>query len=175
MNCILSFTQNRQLPAWARPFRQNLRYNRNSAQLIWIDSENPRGLPFALFHDKRDAVKTLYFDPREPSTIQPITEKLYRIWANINRRNVTRILRSLETYQLNFGRRRPPDLKNRFFMRNPGMIVMDMFFPSTKTFGSVEGWAKTNVLVCADAWSRYVGVYAIDTKRKADVLKAVTL
>ena len=69
MNCILSFTQNRQLPAWARSFRQNLRYNRNSAQLIWIDSENPRGLPFALFHDKRDAVKTLYFDP----------EKLYRI------------------------------------------------------------------------------------------------
>ena len=153
MNCILSFTQNRQLPAWARPFRQNLRYNRNSAQLIWIDSENPRGLPFALFHDKRDAVKTLYFDPREPSTIQPITEKLYRIWANINRRNVTRILRSLETYQLNFGRRRPPDLKNRFFMRNPGMIVMDMFFPSPKL-----GWAKTNVLVCADAWSRYTSL-----------------
>ena len=118
MNCILSFTQNRQLPAWARPFRQNLRYNRNIAKLIWIDSENPGGLPFALFHDKRDAVKKLYFDPREPSTIQPITEKLYKIWANINRRNVTRILRSLETYQLNFGRRRPPDLKNRFFMRN---------------------------------------------------------
>ena len=60
-------------------------------------------------------------------------------------------------------------MKNRFFMRNPGMIVMDMFFPSRKL-----GWAKTNVLVCADAWSRYTGVYAIDTKRKADVLKAMT-
>ena len=44
-----------------------------------------------------------------------------------------------------------------------------MFFPSTNL-----GWAKTNVLVCADAWSRYCGVYAIDTKRKADVLKAMT-
>mgnify|MGYP000253482221 CR=1 FL=1 len=54
MNCILSFTQNRPLPAWARPFRQNLRYNRNIAKLSWIDSENPGGLPFALFHDKRD-------------------------------------------------------------------------------------------------------------------------
>ena len=136
---------------------------------MWFDTENPRGLPFALFEDKRDAVKKLYFDPREPSTIQPITEKLYQLWANISRRNVTRILKSLETYQLNYGRRRPPDLKNRFFMRNPGMIVMDMFFPSKKL-----GWAKTNVLVCADSWSRYTGVYAIDTKRKADVLKAMT-
>ena len=49
------------------------------------------------------------------------------------------------------------------------MIVMDMFFPSTHL-----GWEKTNVLCCADAWSRYTGVYVIDTKRKADVLKAMT-
>jgi hypothetical protein len=168
-NCILSFVRNTPLPAWARPFRQNLRYDRSTARLMWYDTENTAGLPFALFYDKRDAVKKLYFDPREPSTIQPITEKLYKKWANINRKNVTLILKSLETYQLNFGRRRPPDLKNRFFMRNPGMIVMDMFFPSKHL-----GWAKTNVLVCADAWSRYCGVYAIDTKRKADVLKAMT-
>ena len=171
--CILSFVNNKPLPAWAVPFRQNLRFNKNIGRLIWIDTEHPMGIPFALFQDKRDAVKKLYFDPREPSTIQPITEKLYEIWANINRRNVTYILKSLETYQLNFGRRRPPDLKNRFFMRNPGMIVMDMFFPSTKDIGSISGWAKTNVLCCADSWSRYCGVYAIDTKRMADVMKAM--
>ena len=45
---------------------------------------------------------------------------------------------------------------------------MDMFFPS-----ATLGWAKTNVLCCMDTWSRYCGVYAIDTKRQADVLKAM--
>ena len=65
-------------------------------------------------------------------------------------------------------------MKNRFFMRNPGMIVMDMFFSEHENIRFRRGWAKTNVLVCADAWSRYVGVYAIDTKRKADVLKAMS-
>ena len=165
---IMSFLNNSPLPAWAVPFAKHLRYNRDKGRLIWVE-DGTRPLPLGFSFDKRQAVKRLYFDPREPSTIKPIASKLYRLWANISKANVTRILRTLETYQLNFGRRRPPDLKNRFFMRNPGMIVMDMFFPSTNL-----GWEKTNVLACADAWSRYCGVYVIDTKRKADVLKAMT-
>ena len=165
---IMSFLNDQPLPPWAVPFAKNLRYDRNKGRLLWVE-DGTRPLPLAFSFDKRAAVKRLYFDPREPSTIKPIAAKLYRRWANISKANITRILKSLETYQLNFGRRRPPDLKNRFFMRNPGMIVMDMFFPSTNL-----GWEKTNVLCCADAWSRYTGVYVIDTKRKADVLKAMT-
>ena len=60
-------------------------------------------------------------------------------------------------------------MKNRLFMYKPGMLAMDMFFPS-----ATLGWAKTNVLCCMDTWSRYCGVYAIDTKRQADVLKGMT-
>ena len=127
---IMSFLNNQPLPPWAIPFAKNLRYDRNKGRLIWVE-DGSRPLPLGFSFDKRQAVKRLYFDPREPSTIKPIASKLYRRWANISKANITRILKSLETYQLNFGRRRPPDLKNRFFMRNPGMIVMDMFFPST--------------------------------------------
>ena len=157
---------NRQpLPAWARPFRHQLRII--NGRLTWV--ENNIGLPFAFKHDKRRAVKKLYFDPREPATILPIASKLYKRWANINRRNVTVILQSLETYQINKGRRRPPDIKNRMFLKNPGMLAMDMFFPSVNL-----GWEKTNVLCCMDTWSRYCGVYVLDTKRYADVYKGMT-
>ena len=114
----MSFLNNDPLPAWAVPFANYLRYNRDKGRLIWVE-DGARPLPLGFSFDKRQAVKRLYFDPREPSTIKPIASKLYRRWANISKANVTRILRTLETYQLNFGRRRPPDLKNRFFMRNP--------------------------------------------------------
>ncbi len=49
------------------------------------------------------------------------------------------------------------------------MIAMDMFFPSVGL-----GWEKTNVLVCMDTWSRYCGVYVLDTKRYADAFKAMS-
>ena len=164
---ILAITRGNPLPAWARPFRD--RISVNQGVLYWTTTGNAAvRLPFLMKDEKRHAVKRLYFDPREPSTIMPITLQLYSEFANVSKSNVTRILKSLETYQLNFGRRRPPDLKNRFFMYNPGMLAMDMFFPSKH-----HGWEKTNVLCCMDTWSRYCGVYAIDTKRMADVLKAM--
>ena len=163
---ILAISRRIPLPAWAQFFKTNLLLK--NGILYWTEPDR-KIIPFALKDTKRDAVKNLYFDPREPSTIIPITLHLYKKYANISRRNVTRVLKSLKTYQLNFGRRRPPDLKNRLFMYKPGMLAMDMFFPS-----STLGWAKTNVLCCMDTWSRYCGVYAIDTKRQADVLKGMT-
>ena len=162
---ITSIAYNTPLPAWTHPFRNFLSVN--GGKLIW--TEFGKALPFALKNEKRSAVKRLYFDPREPSTIRPIAEKLYGVWANINRKTVRQILQSLETYQLNFGRRRPPDIKNRLFMKKPGMLAMDMFFPSAGL-----GWEKTNVLCCMDTWSRYCGVYVLDTKRYADVFKGMT-
>ena len=126
------------LPPWAKPFKDQL--SLSDGRLQWTEAGSR--LPFALKEEKRAIVKRLYFDPREPSTIVPITLRLYDEWANINKRNVTNVLRSLETWQLNRGRRRPPDLKNRMLLKNPGMIAMDMFFPSAGL-----GWEKTNVLV----------------------------
>ena len=155
-------------PKWAQPFRRYLVVR--SGRLHW--RENDRGgvleLPFATTAEKRKSVKHCYFDPREPSTIEAITGKLRAEWANISKRNVTSVLRSLVTYQRNFGRRRPPDIKNRMFLNNPGMIAMDMFFPSVN-----DGWERYSCLTCMDSWSRFVGIYAIATKKYADVLWAM--
>ena len=156
------------LPPWARSYANFLKVEKG--RLHWVEPD--RGgilkLPFGTTEELRSAVKNLYFDPREPSTIEAITDRLRWEWANLTKRVVTRVLRSLETYQLNFGRRRPPDIKNRMFLYAPGMIAMDMFFPSAK-----DGWEKYNCLCCMDTWSRYVGLYAINTKRKADVIVAM--
>ncbi len=154
------------LPAWARTFTKFLGVER--ARLTWTEVATGT-LRFAFQDEKRHSVKKLYFDPREPATIRPIAEKLYHDWANVSRTNVRHILQSLETYQLNFGRKRPPDIKNRMFLKGPGMIAMDMFFPSKNL-----GWEKTNMLCCMDTWSRYCGVFSLDTKRYADVYKAMT-
>ena len=154
-----------ELPPWAIYFYDNLTVKNNV--LHWRE-EGARDLPFAGAQKKRDLVKNMYFDPRQPATIAPITFKLRESHANVTKQDVTRILRSFETYQLNFARRRPPDIKNRMFLYNPGMIAMDMFFPSRK-----DGWEKYNCLCCLDSWSRYVGLYAIETKKYKDVLVAM--
>ena len=152
----LAIRQGSPLPAWATPFRFQLGIK--GGRLTWF--ENNDTLPFALKDEKRAAVKKLYFDPRQPATIRPIASVLYKKWANINRKNVRNILQSLETYQLN--------IKNRMFLKGPGMIAMDMFFPSANL-----GWEKTNVLCCMDTWSRYCGVYVMDTKEYANVLEGM--
>ena len=168
MMAVYAIKNNGALPAWARRYRNYLKVE--DGRLYWVEQD--RGgilrLPFGTKEELRSEVKNLYYDPRQPATIEPITEKLRWKWANITKKVVTRVLRSLETYQLNFGRRRPPDIKNRMFLYAPGMMAMDMFFPSTK-----DGWEKYNCLCCMDTWSRYVGLYAINTKRKADVIVAM--
>ena len=127
-------------------------------------------LPLATDEVKRKRVKDLYFNPAEPSTIQPITDLLYKKFANISKINVRRILRSLETYQINFGRRWPPKVLSRMSMKSPGIILTDMFFPSRK-----HGWRKFGGCVTMmDAWSRYVGCYAVERKTKALVKQAMT-
>ena len=80
------------LPKWAEPFEKHLQFDDN-----WVYFQE---LPLAFDEDKRDAVKKLYFDPKMPSTIAPITDVLRKEWANISRGNVTKILRSFEVYQL---------------------------------------------------------------------------
>ena len=165
MEALIAFERGWQLPKWAHAFQDNLKAK--DGRLVWF--ENDRGgileRVFATKDEKRKLVKENYFDPRMPSTIEPITAKLREEWANITKRDVTSVLRSLETYQRNFGRRKPPDIKNRMFLYNPGMIAMDMFFPTVK-----NGWRKFNCLTCMDSWSRYCGLYAITSKKYEDVV-----
>ena len=100
------------------------------------------GLPMASKERKRDAVKRMYFDPKGFSTIEPICDALREKFANISQKNVRNILRSLETYQRNFGRRRPPKITGRMSLKNPGIIAMDVFFRRRQ---SRAGQASTRV------------------------------
>ena len=152
------------LPAWAQPFSNELRLVKG--KLMFGE------LRMATMEQKREAVKRQYFDPKGPSTIDPITDALRGKWANISKTNVTRILRSLETYQRNFRRRRPPKIMGRMGLKNPGVIAMDMFFP-TKHIAGWEG--KWSCLTCMDCWSRYTHVYACVDKKFATVEKAMTM
>ena len=152
------------LPAWAEPFRQHLSVVKG---VLMFDD-----LPMATTEQKREAVKRQYFDPKAPSTIQPITDTLRETYANVSKRDVQRLLRSLETYQRNFGRRRPPKIMGRMSLKNPGIIAMDMFFPTRK----IAGWeGKWNCLTCMDCWSRYTHVYALVNKKFATVEKAMVM
>ena len=153
---IYSLARKQALPEWALQFQQNL-YQKEGV-LYFRDGRID--LPMAWKQEKRDAVKRLYFDPKEPSTIQPVTDDLRGKFANISKRNVTHILRSLETYQLNFGRRLPPKIASRTLLKQPGIIAMDMFFPS-KLLG---WWGKFRCLTCMDTWSRFCRVYALEKK-----------
>lgn len=56
-------------------------------------TENGRTLPFALRDEKRLAVKKLFFNPKEPSTIQPITDSLRIRYCNVSRKNVRELFK----------------------------------------------------------------------------------
>ena len=150
---VLALKNNWELPKWAEKFKDNL--------LLKGDRILFDGKLMATPDEKRVAVKRLYFDPKGPSTILPITDSLRENWANVTKRDVTLVLRSLETYQRNFGRRQPPKVLGKMNLANPGVIAMDMFFPS-----KMLGWRKINVLACIDCWSRFCWCYALERKDK---------
>ena len=94
------------------------------------------GSPCPLPSDqKRSLVKRLYFNPKKASTIQPITDDLRKQFCNITKRDVTRILKTFETYQRNFMRHRPPKVLGRMVLTQPGILACDMFFPENELFG----------------------------------------
>ena len=150
-----------EMPQWTNKVLPALTFD---AKNLYLD-----GLPWASDKVKRSVIKDLYFNPKEASTIQPITDKLRDQFANISRGNVRHILRTLETYQRNYRRRRPPKVLSRMSMTKPGVILTDMFFPSVH-----HGWRKFGGCVTMmDAWSRYVGCYAVERKTKSLVKKAM--
>jgi len=140
------------------PWTLNVKGLEAKAGRLYLN-ENGKSRPFALQHQKRMAVKKQYFDPKKPSTIQPITDQLRHEFCNISRKNVRNILRSLETYQLMRPKRTPPKIQHHTLYTKPGIIAMDSFFPSAKS-----GWEKRNVLVCMDVWSRFSRAYALERR-----------
>ena len=125
------------------------------------------GLPVVGYAAKVESIRALYFNPKEPSTIQPITDNLRPRFANISKGNVTRILRTFETYQRNFRRRLPTKVNGRMTLTKPGTILCDMFFPSAQL-----GWQKYSCLTLMDGWSRYTECYPLKRKSKKFVQDA---
>ena len=156
-----------EMPGWTNPFRKNLYL---SDDRLYFRDQNI-DLPMAYQQEKRDAVKGLYFNPKEASTIQPIVDELRDKWANISRKNVTSVLRSLETYQRNFGRRIPPKIASRTLLRQPGILACDMFFPSSQ----LGWWGRFNCLCMMDTWSRFCRVYALERKDYESTKAAMNL
>ena len=162
LECVRAVNANESLPLWAQPFRTHLSVEGNT---LYFDN-----LPMATQEQKREVVKNSYFDPKEASTILPITEKLRLEFANVTKKDVTRILRSLETYQRNFRRRLPAKVLGRMVLNKPGVIMMDTFYPSRK----VDGWfGNYSCLCCMDAWSRYSRVYVNEKKDKLTIAKGM--
>ena len=159
---IIALRTNEELPKWAQPFLTQLTVQKDD--LLF------EGLPMATKERKRDVVKHMYFDPKGFSTIEPICDALREKFSNISQKNVRNILRSLETYQRNFGRRRPPKITGRMSLKNPGIIAMDVFFPTQK----IAGWTgKYACLTCMDCWSRYTWVYALVQKDLPSQIQAM--
>ena len=65
---------------------------------------------------------------------------------------------------------RPPKVLGRMNLTAPGILAIDMFFPS-----KLLGWRKMNCLACMDTWSRFCRVYALPKKDFASVEAALTL
>ena len=148
---IRAITSGRERPAWCKYFKN---ISVQSGKLMYNNKQ------FATKEIKRSAVKALYFSPDEPSTIQPITDALRGQYCNISRKNVKNILRSLETYQLNFRRRRPVKVVNRTLFKSPGVLACDVFMPS-KNLGF---YGNRVVLVVMDVWSRFSRAYVAENK-----------
>ena len=163
------------LPKWAQSFSQELSIRDEKEDEKMAEVPEPgsllfEGLPMLTKEEKRREVKLEYFNPKGFSTIGPITDALQKRFANVSRANVTHILRSLETYQRNFARRRPPRVMGRMMLKNPGVIAMDMFFPTR----AIAGWeGKYACLTCMDCWSRFTWVYALENKSLPLQIKAM--
>ena len=147
------------------PWTENLTLESRDGRL-WFENR-----PFLTKEEKHELVKKEYFDPKGFSTIVPIFQKLRGDYANLTRRDVTRALRALQTYQLNFRRRHPPKVMARMNLTRPGIIMADMFFPSKN-----DGWRGdlAGVVTVMDAYSRFVRAYAVERKTKKLVGKALS-
>ena len=122
--------------------------------------------------EKRKVVKEAYFDPLKPATIEKIFLLYREKYANLSKRNVRDILKSLETYQLIHRRRRPPKVLGKHLTK-PGVVAADLFWPKQKEKKVEIGWEKTICLCVMDCWSRYSRVFPLENKSKELILKGL--
>jgi hypothetical protein len=163
---VYAILHSMELPKWGARYASQLSVQ---GDRLYFDVFG-KPMPFAYSSEKREKVKRLYFDPKKASTIQPITDALREVYCNITKRDVTGILKTLETYQRNFMRHRPPKVLGRMNLTQPGILAIDMFFPS-----KLLGWRKMNCLACMDTWSRFCRCYALPTKDFKSVERALTM
>ena len=129
------------------------------------------GLPVLLKEERKDVIKAAYFDPKQPVSVFGIHGTLQTEYANITRRNVTGILRSLEVYQRLMPRKLPNKVTGRIEIYSPGYLAADTIYPSPK-----NGWPKGTAILCViDCWSRYCGAYLLGDKRADTVSRAFSL
>ena len=81
-------------------------------------------------------------------------------------------LKGIETYSINLPKQKAPDVTGRFSFKKPGILMFDLFFPST----AIHGWHGSKyVLTCLDYWSSYCGIFALHDKKKETVAKAASI
>ena len=150
-------------PAWANLFPGLLTKDKNRVYF--------EGLPVLLRDEKRRIIKKTYFDPSLPLSVYNIHDHLRKKYANVTRRNVTSVLRTLEVYQRMRSRQLPQKITGRVEVYSPGFLAADTIYPSTK-----HGWRKnTIILTVVDMWSRYTGAYLLSDKSKKTVARAFQL
>ena len=160
-NAILRYKTG-QNPPWTRLFKDSLSLKGRDAFF--------EGLPILLKTRRHELIKETYFHPGRPTSQYQIHSWLQKRYANIKRKEVVRVLHSLETYQRLRSRRLPKDVTGRIEVFSPGTLTCDTFYPSYK-----HGWRKgTIVLCCADMYSRYVGCYILEDKQGPTVARAFT-
>ena len=150
-------------PAWANLFPGLLTKDKNRVYF--------EGLPVLLRDEKKRIIKKTYFDPALPLSVYNIHDHLRKKYANVTRRNVTSVLRTLEVYQRMRSRQLPHKITGRVEVYSPGFLAADTIYPSTK-----HGWRKnTIILTVVDMWSRYTGAYLLSDKSKKTVARAFQL
>ena len=157
----LAIRTNFPLPEWAKYFQNE--FTLSGKQVLF------ETLPILDDDQKHTIVKEIYFNVQKPATIEHICDHLRPLYANISKRNVRDILKTIETYQLNFRRRRPPTVNGKMSLYKPGTLAMDLFFPPESL-----GWiGKKPVLAIMDCWSRYCFFYALQRKNKKLIHKCL--
>ena len=140
----------KQRPRWTQGFGDNLSLQGGRLMVS--------GLPVMSEAELRKHVKKTYFTPSLPITVEGVFDHLRVRIANASRKQVHRVLNSLQTYQLLKARRKPKVKTTMVYQ--PGRIGQDTFFPSKKYWNG----RVYPVTVLADQWSGYTKAFLMGTE-----------
>ena len=121
------------------------------------------GLPVMSEAELRKQVKKVYYTAKLPVTVEGIFDYLRGRIANASRKQVHRVLNTLQTYQMLKARRKPLKNEQTTMVLQPGRIGQDTFFPSKKYWNG----RIYPVTVLADQWSGYTRAYLMGSEKAA--------